>query len=66
MYYKKREQSKKVMKRIMRHKRTRYQNDAALFHEDRYSSPRKRTKSLLKRSLLVHSDADNNSSQMLS
>ena len=56
MYYKKREQSKKVIKRIMRHKRTRYHNDAALFHEDSYSDERKRTKAVLKHAMLRKTD----------
>jgi len=56
MYYKSKNYPKKVLKRIMRHKRTRYHNDAALFHEDSYSTPRKRTKALLKRDLLNQSE----------
>jgi len=56
MYYKKREQSKKVIKRIMRHKRTRYHNDAALFGEESYSDPRKRTKALRKRDSLDYEE----------
>ena len=34
MYYKKKEYSKKVKKRILRHKRIRYHNDAYLFDYD--------------------------------
>jgi len=54
MYYKKREQSDKVKKRILRRNRTRYHNDAALFKEEAYSAPRKRTKALLRRSADEH------------
>ena len=54
MYFNKREQSKKVQKRIMRRKRTRYHNDAGLFSEDSYSALRKRTKALLKRQIDEH------------
>ncbi len=49
MFYRQKNYPTKVMKRILRHKRTRYHNDAALFHESTYSSPRKRTSALRRR-----------------
>jgi hypothetical protein len=52
MYYRAKNVPKKVKQRIMRHKRTRYHNDAALFNEESYSTPRKRTLSL--RSRMTH------------
>lgn len=48
MYYRAKLYSTKVQKRIMRHKRTRYHNEAVLFSEESYSSPRKRTNALRK------------------
>ena len=58
MYYKKKDYPKKVLKRIMRHKRTRYHNDAALFNEDSYSDDRKRTKALRGRDLMMKLEKD--------
>ena len=40
--------SNKIKSRIMRHKRVRYHNDAALFPDDTQSIDRKRRKSLKK------------------
>jgi hypothetical protein len=62
MYYKTKNYPKKILKRIMRHKRTRYHNDTALFNEDSYSAPRKRTKSLRKRDMLAGLDTEDDQS----
>lgn len=48
MYYRAKQYSAKVKKRILRHKRTRYHNDAALFPDDTNDYDRKRRKSLKK------------------
>jgi hypothetical protein len=58
MFYHQQKDSPKVRKRILRHKRTRYHNDAALFNESSYSTSRKRTKSLTKRTLLKNLNID--------
>lgn len=46
MYYRSKKYPTKVKKRIMRHKRTRYHNDAALFPDNTMAYDRKRRKSL--------------------
>jgi len=46
MYYRAKKLSKTAMKRIMRHKRVRYHNDAALFPDDNLLTDRKRRASL--------------------
>ena len=48
MKYNKKIISNKIKSRIMRHKRVRYHNDAALFPDDTQSIDRKRRKSLKK------------------
>ena len=48
MKYNKKIISNKIKSRIMRHKRVRYHNDAALFPNDTQSIDRKRRKSLKK------------------
>jgi hypothetical protein len=58
MFYHQQKDLPKVRKRILRHKRTRYHNDAALFNESSYSTSRKRTKSLIKRTLLKNLNID--------
>jgi hypothetical protein len=58
MFYHQQKDSPKVRKRILRHKRTRHHNDAALFNESSYSTSRKRTKSLIKRTLLKNLNID--------
>ncbi len=52
MYYRAKQYSKKVSKRILRHKRVRYHNDAKLFPDDTTSYDRKRRKSLKKDRLI--------------
>lgn len=65
MYYKENNYPKKVQKRINRHKRTRYHNDAALFNEDTYDAPRKRTKSLMNRDLILQENKEQSSDWLL-
>ncbi len=58
MKYSKKQFPKKVLKRIARHKRTRYHNDAALFEDDvpPRLRTRKRNKALRKRQAPVDND----------
>lgn len=61
MLYNKKSFSRKVRNRINRHKRVRYHNDAVLFTESEYSTPRKRTMSLKKRDAVKRDDRQESS-----